>query len=344
MKIAIHAPLGALLACWSAAAAADHPVAGAFGSGGGIIVFGPDTLERGRWAAGLRLSFTKPNQRSDEELEALAGAHVHAHDSRYNLLTSLGLAYGLTDRLMLSAELPYVRHAGLRAGEHSHSGGAAHNEVVSLGSVNGVGDLRLMAKYRLTGAGPVSAALIAGVQVPTGSTHRRGNNGERLETEHQPGSGSVDPIIGASASAPVGSLRLSGSALYHFARKGAQQTRLGDRFQAGVALSKRFGDVAEEPHHHDGDVAPHSHAAPAPRTTWDAMVEVAGEWEGRQRIGGEIEPDSGGKSLWVAPGLRFNAASGWSAGVSVGVPVWQRIRESHPENSYRVILSLARGF
>ena len=41
---------------------------------------------------------------------------------------------------------------------------------------------------------------------------------------------------------------------------------------------------------------------------------------------------------------RFNAASGLSASLAVGVPVWQDIRASHPNNEYRVTLALAKAF
>ena len=44
------------------------------------------------------------------------------------------------------------------------------------------------------------------------------------------------------------------------------------------------------------------------------------------------------------PGVRFNAASGWSAAAALALPVWQDIRASHPDNRYRLMLSLGRAF
>src|SRR5205085_3083662 len=175
----------------------------------------------------------------------------------YNLVAAVGLAYGVTHRLTLSAELPYVRRDHLREGTHAHSGGVVVNGVEDLGSVAGIGDVNLLAKYRLTEEQGPGFALIGGVKLPTGSTHRRSLNGERLETEHQPGTGSWNPIFGASASLPLGAVQLTASALYQLSTKGAQQTRLGDRVQGGIALSRRFGQPPHlhgEPHsHHHGD-------------------------------------------------------------------------------------------
>jgi hypothetical protein len=336
---------GSILAI-AAPAAADHGGPGAIGANGSAIgIISPDTLAQGKGALGFRLTFTQPDDRSNTELAALAGKHVHAHNSDYNLTAALGVAYGVSDRLTLSAELPYMRRDGLREGEHSHVGGTAINEVVELGSVSGIGDASLLGKYRVTGAGPIAFALIAGLKLPTGSTHRESDEGERLETEHQPGTGSWDPIVGAAVGTGMGALRLTASGLYQWSGKGAQRTRLGDRIQGGIALSHRFGPAphehAEADHHHDGGAEhepPHGHAS------WDAFVEMNGEWEGRQRVDGEIEADSGGRSLWVSPGARYTSASGLSAAFAVSVPLWQDIRPSHSDNDYRLSLSVGRIF
>lgn len=346
MNRIITASAAVLLASAATPALADHLGASAFGSGGGISVFGPDTLDGGHWAAGFRLTYTRPERRSDAELAALAARHIHAHNTDYNLNASMGVAYGLSHHLTISAELPYVRRDDLREGTHEHSGGTALNGVEQLGTVAGFGDMNLLAKYRLTESDGPSVALIGGIKLPTGSTDQRSPDGERLETEHQPGSGSWDPIVGASASTRMGAVQLTASGLYQISTQGAQHTRLGNRFQGGIALSHRFAPPphAHAPshnHHHGDELDEHREHA---HSSWDAFVELSGEWEGRQKIGGEIEEASGGKWAWLAPGLRYNSASGWSAAAGVAVPVWQEIRASHPDNRYRVTLSLGRAF
>src|SRR5205085_482494 len=151
---------------------------------------------------------------------------------------------------------PYVRREGLREGTHAHAGGTAVNGVEQLGNVAGIGDMNLLAKYRLTDDARFGFAVVAGMKLPTGSTRQRSPDGERLEAEHQPGTGSWDPIVGASASASLGLVTLTGSAIYQIATQGAQQTRLGDRLQAGIALSHRFESAAaaheELRNHHHG--------------------------------------------------------------------------------------------
>ena len=339
--IKINFVVGAALAVLATPAFADHTGPSGVGSGSGINVFSPDTLDEGHGAIGLRILYTRPEQRSDQELEALAADHIHAHNTDYNLSASVGAAYGITHRLTVSAELPYLRRDNLREGEHSHVGGLATNAVEQLGTVSGIGDLNLLAKYRLTGEEGLRFALVAGLKLPTGSTHKRDLEGERLETEHQPGTGSWDPIVGASAAMKTGAIQLTASALYQFAGKGAQDTRLGDRLQGGVSISHHFGE-AEEGHHHDHGEAEHHHHHEA-HDSWDAFVELGGEWEGRQEVAGTVESASGGSWIYAAPGVRFNSRNGWSAGAAVAVPLWQHIRDSHPDNRFRVMVSLGRS-
>lgn len=329
---------------------ADHSGPGAVGGNAGpLTIISPETLRHRAAAGGFRLTLIKPEYRSDAELERLAGQHIHAHGSDEVLNASLGFAYGVSDRLTVSVELPYVRRDNLREGAHFHVGGVVLNEVVGLGNVAGVGDLNLLAKYKALDHGTTAFALLGGAKLPTGSSHRRDDDGERFETEHQPGTGSIDPIGGAAFGTNVGVLRFDASALYQIARNGAQQTRLGNRLQGGIVLSHRFGPAEhshdEAEHHHDAGephlehgIAEHSHVS------WDGFVELTGEWEGRQKIADEVELESGGKSVWLSPGARFTSAGGLSAAVAVGVPIWQRIRASHPENNYRLTLSLGHSF
>src|SRR3954464_2131572 len=90
------------LALASTSALADHIGPSGVGSGGGQFVFGPETLDEGHGSIGFRLTYTRPDQRSDEELEDLAGQHIHAHNTDYNLNASVGVAYGVTHELTLS--------------------------------------------------------------------------------------------------------------------------------------------------------------------------------------------------------------------------------------------------
>lgn len=305
------------------------------GNGGGLAVQDPETLEAGKVAAGFQLTSLRTNQRSTAELGSLAGQGIHAHDTDYIATAVAGIAYGVTDRLTIAAELPFVRGAYLREGE-----ALPLPAVTLLGDVTGFGDASVLAKYRIAGSEERGLALIAGIKLPTGSVHRLSDGGELLETEHQPGSGSWDYYLGAAAGTKLGWASLDASALYQFSRPGAQDTRLGDRLQGGFALSHRFGPAE---HHHAGGDEHDKHDEHGHRSL-DLFGEVTAEWEGRQRVAGAVEDETGGTAVWLTSGARFSAASGYSVTLASGVPLWQDIRPSHADNSYRMTVALGKAF
>lgn len=336
-------PLAAAALLVSSPAWADHPVAGGgVSQSGPVVTVDAETLPAGTLVGGLAVQVTRPDAYSDADLIAFASQHVHAHTTDYNLLAGASLAYGVTGHLTLSANLPLIRRGDLRAGHHSHAGGAVSNTVEQLGSVSGVGDLSLMARYVLAhdhGQGWFVSALV-GLKLPTGSTHETDLSGARLETEHQPGTDSWDPLIGLAASKSWGPWSAHGSALYHLSTEGAQATELGDRLNLSGALVYTFSGGLEE-HEHTAGASEHAHQA---RPTWGLMVETSYEREGRQTITGEVETDSGSEMFWLSPGLRLTSPSGWSAAVSAGIPLWQDVGLSHPGNSFRALAQVGTRF
>jgi len=187
--------LGLLMLCTGALAWADHPSVG-FGSGlaGPITTIPATALPEGRGSLGIRAEYLRLRPFSDAELERLAGEGVEVHSTKDLLSTFLSAAYGLTDRLTLAVHLPYVRRRGIREG-HPEEGAP---EVHARGDVQGFGDLTLLGQYRWTGEerARFHAALLLGLKLPVERTRARDPQGERLEAEHQPDSGSWDPLLG----------------------------------------------------------------------------------------------------------------------------------------------------
>src|SRR4051794_1222278 len=95
---------GAALLALSSPALADHMGPSSIGAGGGLTVSSPDTLDAGHGSVGFRLSYTRPQQRLNAELEALAAEGIAAHNTDYNLSGSVGVAYGISHHLTVSAE------------------------------------------------------------------------------------------------------------------------------------------------------------------------------------------------------------------------------------------------
>ncbi|KAF0191130.1 MAG: hypothetical protein FD165_2062 [Gammaproteobacteria bacterium] len=329
-----------ILAGISGRANADHPsVDAGQGMAGPVTTISAMPLPKGAVVAGARFEYVKPDQYSDDQLEQLAGQHIHAHSSDYLMSTSVGAGYGVTEHLMLAVSLPYVYRSDIRAGHHGHgSGGVAINAVEEHGDSSGIGDLVMLGKYSLpaTEHADCRTALLFGIRTPTGETHESDVSGERLDAEHQPGSGSWDPLAGAAFTYRFDRLTLDASLLYAFTTEGAQDTELGDRASYNVAVSYRHGG---EVHRHDDNAGTlHRH------TEWDTTIELNGEWEDQHKVGGVSEEYSGGNTVYLSPGARLTTGDGWAASVAVGIPVVRNVRSSHPENDYRLIAGIGRAF
>lgn len=326
LRICISAAPALLV--WNAPANAHHTSVG-FGAttSGPIMTIPADTLEQGKWAVGASVDYVKSQGYSDAELIDFASNHVHAHSSDHMTTAALIASYGVTDDLSVGVRLPYAWRADIRAGHHSHSGGGVQNTAESHGSVQGLGDLSVLSEYRFFHDEDSGArwALLAGLKMPTGATDERDSEGERFDTEHQPGSGSWDPLLGVAFSKDVGRGSVSASVLYQLATQGSQDTDLGDLVQYGIAYSHRLGAATED----------------EPRSAWDAVIELNGEWQDKQEIAGETAEHTGGSVLYASPGLRYTRfgenSRAWSAGLSIGVPVVQDVREAHPDTDYRVM-------
>ena len=68
----------------------------------------------------------------------------------------------------------------------------------------------------------------------------------------------------------------------------------------------------------------------------DALLELNGEWHDRQRTAGIIDPNSGGNTVYVSPGLRLTVEN-WSSYVLVGVPVVNDLNGIQAAPSWRLM-------
>lgn len=331
----IIALVGVMIAGSCGIARADHPTIGfSAGIAGPAITIPATTLPKGNGAVTLRVEYLKFHTFSDAELARFAGQGTDAHSIDSLLTPSVGAGYGFTDDLTIGLRLPYLLRTDIRAG-HDEGG-----EVVidSHGDSYGVGDLAVLGQYRFLNNQPNSleGALLVGIKVPTGATGVKDRNGEVFETEHQPGSGSWDPLLGIAASKRVGAISFDANLLYTFASRGAQRTNLGDRLHYNLAASYRLGN--EKSNHHSQGTTEHQHLA------WDLILEVNAEWQGKQDIASVVDENSGGSLVYLSPGVRLSSDNNWAATLSVGVPFIEERNGVQHETDVRMVFGLSKGF
>lgn len=339
---------------------AHHP-----GTGGGAATSGPiniisaTTLERGQGAAAVLFEMIKLAPLGNDTLETLAGQHVHAHSLDRILAPSVVLAYGIMSDLTVSVRLPFVKRQDIRAGHHSHVHGVgAVNEVEERGDTSGIGDLTVLNQYRFLNnrSTGTEATLLFGFKAPTGKTNEVDAHGELFEAEFQPGSGSWDGLFGLAFSHSFGIVGLHASGLYSLVSEGIQDTDLGDRFHYGIGISYRLAGMPSDgpmklgghrhgSHTHAAGTAPHAHDEPRSSSglAVDLVLELNGEWSAKQESAGEKDPNSGGHTLYLSPGVRLSG-NNMSAFVSVGVPVVNDLNGFQAEPDWRLFSGLAFAF
>jgi hypothetical protein len=327
-----------------------HPGIGGAGGAGAVTTIGAETLNEGQLAVSAFMEYIRLNQLSNATLLANIGNDVHGLSSIET--GTIALAYGITSDLTLAVRLPWVRRTGILEGaqEDPTSPPTIHDR----GSTSGLGDVTVLGQYRFLnnqGTGTQAAALF-GFKAPTGRTDLVDPFGEPFETEFQPGSGSWDGLFGGALSQQINrSWTLHANVLGVATGTGAQDTNLGDRLLYNAAVVYRvFGETASEPHSHDAH-AGYAHVATHPRMVTkaaaahthialDAILEINGEWHDKQRRAGVVDPNSGGNTIYLSPGLRLTVEN-WSAYISGGVPIVNDLNGIQPSPAWRMVGGIA---
>lgn len=351
--------------CATAAITAASPVLahGDHGAAGEIL------LPRGVTLVTLTYDLVNYRPLSDEQLIAAAAQGAHAHALERIAVPSISAAYGLTKSLTLGMRAPYLANKEIREpAEHHHDDGGEEGEehapeIIARGGVYGFGDMSFTATYSVLRDATFDASLVAGFKAPTGRKDAVDREGELFETEHQPSSGSWDGLFGATVSKQVGNFNYSASILYALAGHGSQDTTLGDRLSYGAAVSYRLwangwnGNGAMHlgagnfdgmmrhggPGHEGGG---HDHAHETPQSTGvaiDVSLGIAGQWWGKQNVGGEIDNDTGGNVVFLTPGLRLTVDR-WAGFVNVGIPIARDLNGIQSEPTWSLSTGVALQF
>ncbi|MDH4232113.1 MAG: transporter [Nitrospirota bacterium] len=306
--------------CLMPGAVLAHHAPGVTGTSqaGPILTTSATTMHKGGLAFTLQSSYVNIEDFSDNELLGFAeqGNDVHTFDYLYSV--SAAAAYGITDDLTLSLRIPYNSFNNIR---EAHSD--EPDEIHQHGDSRGIGDMTLLAHYRFLNMPPrqFESAVIFGLKVPTGKTDDKDIHGDRFETEHQPGSGSWDPVIGVAVTKRFERISLDADLRYTLVTEGSQDTDLGDLMNYNLAVS----------YHVPG------------KLFLDLVLEANGEWKQKQEISGSRDENSGAHVLYVSPGMRIRLNKAVSAFISVGIPAIQDMNGIQSETNYRTLFGVSVG-
>ena len=166
--------------------------------------------------------------------------------------------------------------------------------------------------------------MIGGVKFPTGKDDVELASGEILDPSSQPGSGSYDFQLGLAYSRFLTSqITLDASTIYTF-RTEHDGFQVGDRFDFGAAIAYRITESIKT------------------FPQYSVFGEFTGVWLGEDDSDEEGEnPNSGGTTLYLSPGLRIRFNEQWSLTTAISIPVMQDLNGEQIETTYKATLAVS---
>ena len=184
---------------------------------------------------------------------------------------------------------------------------------------SGIGDVQALARYRFYNDEHANAGVRFGLKLPTGSIHKR-NSEEEAERTLQPGSGSVDSLLGAYYNHHDGNLGW-------FAQGMWQQT-ISDRndFKPGRKIS--------------ADLGMSYNATP----DLSLMLQLNLQHKSRDS-GTNAEPaDSGSRTVSISPGLSYRLTPAVQVYGFVQKPIYQYMNGAQLTSDWSAAVGISTQF
>ena len=249
-----------------------------------------------------------------------------------HLVTQFTGFYSVNPDLTVLAVVPYARRTMKEWHEHHHD----EMELVT-GDASGVGDITLAGRYAFFRRHDLDSTTIlaglAGAKLPTGSTNARDDAGRYMDAHVQPGTGSVDVLLGLNFNHAVDRFTLASNALFSVnneGKTGNAKHQFGNQFAYDVTGLYRI------------------HPATPPGQTLSLALGVAGEWRDKEKIAGVAPDGLNGHVIYLNTGLWFMPHPQWIMELNYRPAVYHNLPASPSSaqlgEDYKVTLSLTTLF
>lgn len=237
-----------------------------------------------------------------------------AADRELTVLGGVGvLGYGVTEDFAVFGVVPYLDkelELATEAGERIER------------TTSGLGDVRVFGRYtvlrRDAPGRTFRIAPFAGVEAPTGEDDERDTLG-RLPQPLQLGSGSWDPFFGVVGTWQTLDYQVDAQVSYEVNTE-ANDFEFGDLFRADASLQYRLW--------------PRELGPGVPAFVY-GVLEADLSHRGQNRMAGASDPDSGGTTLFLTPGLQY-VSKRLIIEAAVQVPVLQDLNGGALADDYTV--------
>ncbi len=269
-------------------------------------------LKRGWLQIGLTHEYINQDELFVGSDRAFVGAIPRHHDEvqTLNQRTVLNLQYGVSDAIAVKILLPFIHR------EHTHIHHHQGEDLWEQWNFTGLGDITATGDFVVVlPKEPFDpyVSFSVGAKLASGVTNAVNAEGESAEITIQPGTGSVDGLVGlnyrqALVSVPTltgtyGSVPLSASLLYQFNGRGRYDYRFGNSLLAHVGTGYQLVDRAS------------------------VLFQLNARFQGFADVGrsGEPREDTGGTWIFASPGLDVQLGNTLRAHAYVQIPLYQKV-------------------
>lgn len=242
--------------------------------------------------------------------------------------TELTGFYGVTPDFMVMTVVPFKN--GNTSGElMQNPDGTLDLDTGGAGRASGLGDVALMGRYTfLKQENPGTTNIMAGVfgiKFPTGRTNvKTADSADYLDSHLQPGTGSTDFLLGLSFSHSLEQLSVSANLLGTITTKG----KFGD-------MTHEFGNSLNYDVTGKYRAYPEAFSPRKPQLFF--ALGINGEAREREKIAGYTDPDSGGNTVYLAPGVQVSLAPHWVIEISYQHAIHHNLNGTQLGETYKSI-------
>ena len=269
----------------------------------------------------LRAEYIKQDELRSGTHKTQPAGEVDEHDEvrtiNRNYLATVD--WNINDDWGVTFKLPFINRA------HKH----IHNEDDGLGGVepelekwdfSGLGDIQTLGRYRFYHDANSNAGVRFGLKLPTGDIREKNSAGEAAERSLQPGTGSVDTLLGAYYNYHTGNLNWFAQGMWQ------QAAHERDNFKPGKKLN--------------ADVGVSYSATP----DLSLMLQLNAQYKAKD-TGSNAEPDeSGGHTLSLSPGLSYRIAGNTHVYGFVQAPIYQYVRGTQLTSDWSAAVGINTSF
>jgi len=229
--------------------------------------------------------------------------------------TNLSGVFGATPDLTLALNIPFV----VKELQRTRAGIRERLNATGLGDVVALGKWRFFKKPEPGGTTEVAGFL--GIKLPTGRDDLR-DSGLRLPAPLQPGSGSVDGIVGAAFTRLWdGGRWLINADLFYKANSEANDFRFGNVLSFDIGGQYRIYPYKYETYD---------------QFTLNGILELNGKYAEKSQLDGRPIGTTGGLKLFLSPGIQAIVTENLLLEVGVQLPVFRKLNGPQLAEDFRI--------